>query len=125
MSAVPDSTLADPKDHLIADLHRQLAERTAERDAALAERGEALAQQAATAEVLQVINFSPGDLSPVFEAMLEKAVRLCDAAFGILHTFDGHALDAVALHHVPERFVEYLTRGPLIPDPERSLLGKC
>ncbi len=74
MSATPDSTLADPE-QLIADLQRQLAERTAERDAALQ-------RETATAEVLQVINSSPGDLAPVFETILEKAHTLCGVTYG-------------------------------------------
>ena len=113
MSVTPDSTLVDPKDHLIADLQRQLAECRAERDGALA-------RETATAEVLQIINASPGDLTPVFDAILEKAHNFCGADFGGLLVYDGQHLCAAALHNVPPSFAE-LARRPFRPGPKNPL----
>jgi two-component system, NtrC family, sensor kinase len=86
----------------------------------LTETREALEQQTATAEVLRVINGSLGHLGPVFEAMLEKATRLCDAPSGMFWTFDGEFSGAVAMRGIPESYAEYL-REPVQLGPATGL----
>jgi GAF domain-containing protein len=78
---------------------------------------ESLEQQTATSEVLEVINSSPGVLQPIFEAMLEKAMDLCKAAFGGLWTFEGNHYVAVALRNVPQPYASFLSKETRIPGP--------
>jgi GAF domain-containing protein len=86
------------------------------------ELSEALEQQTATSEVLSVISGSPGELEPVFQAMLENATRICGAKFGVLWRADGDGFRSVALHGLPSALAEERRREPVIyPGPEIPL----
>jgi signal transduction histidine kinase/putative methionine-R-sulfoxide reductase with GAF domain len=82
---------------------------------------EALEQQTATSEVLGVISSSPGDLEPVFRAMLANALRICEAKFGHLLLYDGERFRAAHLHGVPQSYRSLWERGPLSPGPNTGL----
>ena len=83
---------------------------------------ESLEQQTATSEVLRVISSSPGELEPVFEAMLQNAVRICGAKFGNLFVYEGEFFRIGATHGAPHAYVEYLRReGPFRADPRLGL----
>jgi adenylate cyclase len=118
MSATPDDTLADPE--LIADLRRRLAEREAE-------LAQALEQQTATAEVLQVINSSPGNLAPIFDAILEKALRMCSATFGMMASHDNGRLRRLAARGLPAAYNNWRLEHPLaeLPPLPRLLAGEA
>ena len=106
VEAVDEVEAASP----IAALQRTIEALKQERDAALE-------RQAATAEVLRVINAHPGDLAPVFQIMLDKTMALCGAAFGEMVTYDGTRLQTVAVKGMPAAYAEYrrqhgFTSGP-------------
>ena len=86
------------------DLRRQLADRTAELDAAQA-------REFAIAEILRIINASNGHLSPVFDAILDNALRLCEAAFGFLTVYDGERFKPAAQRGVPDALASYFEGG--------------
>jgi signal transduction histidine kinase/CheY-like chemotaxis protein len=80
---------------------------------------EALEQQAATSEVLQVINSLPDELEPVFQAMLANATRICGAKFGLLYRIKGDSARIISKLGIPQAFAEYLKRGPHRPPLNR------
>jgi two-component system, NtrC family, sensor kinase len=88
----------------------------------LNELRESLQQQTATSEVLQVISSSPGELTPVFNAMLENACRICDAKFGTMFRFDGDAFYPVAELNTPPAITDFLRqRGRFLPAAGNAL----
>jgi signal transduction histidine kinase len=96
-----------------ADLEKKVEQRTHELT-------EALEQQTATAEVLRVISSSPGELQPVFDAILANATRICDAQFGMLSRFDGDVSHTVAMRDVPPAYAEHLRSRPRRFGPETA-----
>src|SRR5215469_14965104 len=106
MTATPDDEVVELR-RANAELQRRL--------------DESLRRETATTEVLQVINSSPGDLQPVFDAIVEKACRLCGAAHGHLLTYDGESLHPAAMRG-DARYVEWVRQlGPIRPLPNVPL----
>ena len=108
----------------LAELKKQLEARTRELAEAREHLAEALEQQTATSEVLQVISSFPGDLEPVFQSMLENATRICDAQFGNLYLCEGDAFRIVAMHGAAPEYAEARKHNPLVRPPPDSALGR-
>ena len=88
------------------------------------ERDEALEREKATAEVLRVISSSPGQLEPIFQAMLKKATRLCEASFGNMLLYEAGLLRRVAFHNTPLKYNEYNEQQPLLNPEKVPSLGQ-
>ena len=110
----PKRPVASPRGAPADNLRKQLDQRTLE-------LAEALEQQTAASEVLRVISSSPGELEPVFKAMLENAVRICDASFGMLFRFEDSTWRAAAMLGVPPAFADFWGRGPQRAGPRTAL----
>jgi len=97
------------------DLEQQLEKYRRELAEARQQLAEALEQQTATSEVLGVISGSPGELQPVFDAILAKATRICQASFGNLALCEGDGFRRVAMHNPPPAMADERQRHALIP----------
>jgi signal transduction histidine kinase len=115
-------SLADQFNDMAGRLQESYADLEQKVEVRTHELSEALEQQTATSEVLRVISSSPGELEPVFEAMLANAVRICGARFGNLSLFDGNELRVAVMHNAPPAFEELQRRNPVI-SLDRSLTG--
>ena len=104
-----------------ARLLNELRQRTSDLTGRTADLTEALEQQTATSEVLQVISSSPGDLKPVFATMLENSVRICDAKFGGVYRCDDDTLRLVATHNLPLAYAEIRRDEPFRPKSDGPL----
>src|SRR5262249_49265480 len=104
------------------ELEQKLEARTRELAEAREQLAESLEQQTATSEVLRVISSSPGNLQPVFEAIMANAVRICEARFGTLYLREGVALRVFAMNDAPPLFAQERRRNPVIhPRPDTTL----
>ena len=119
-----EPTAARRRSSSTVNLQRQLDERTRELAEAQQHLADALERQTAISEVLRVISSSPGELEPVFQAMLENAVRICAAKFGTLNLCEGDEFRIVAMHGVPPAVAKKLHVGPRRSSPN-SALGRA
>jgi two-component system NtrC family sensor kinase len=111
-------TAAHPASSTLAGLQEQVS-------ALIRELAAAREQQTATAEVLKVINSSPGELDAVFQAMLENATRICEAKFGSMYLYEGgNAFRFVAAHNAPPAFVKARACDPIVRPPADTPLGR-
>src|SRR5262249_47678235 len=106
------------------ELEQKLEARTRELAEARGHLSEALEQQTATSEVLNIISSSPGHLKPVFETILPEATRLCEAKFGVLWLCEGDGFRAVALPGAPPAYAEARQREPVLSPNPGTTMGR-